>query len=34
LISGLWIAAAAADRADTKQQMLEVIERVIWLLTS
>jgi hypothetical protein len=34
LISGLWIAAAAADRDDTKQQMLEVIERVIWLLTS
>jgi hypothetical protein len=34
LISGLWIAAAAAARDDTKQQMLEVIERVIWLLTS
>jgi hypothetical protein len=34
LISGLWIAATAADRDDTKQQMLEVIERVIWLLTS
>jgi len=34
LLSSLWIAAAAADRDDTKQQMLEVIERVIWLLTS
>ena len=34
LLSGLWIAATAADRDDTKQQMLEVIERVIWLLTS
>jgi hypothetical protein len=34
LLSGLCVAAAAADRDDTKQQMLEVIERVIWLLTS
>jgi hypothetical protein len=35
LLSSLWIGAAAADRDDdTKQQMLEVIERVIWLLTS
>jgi hypothetical protein len=34
LLSGLWIAAAAADRDDTEEQMLEVIERIIWLLTS
>jgi hypothetical protein len=34
LLSSLWIAAAAADRDDTEEQMLEVIERIIWLLTS
>ncbi len=30
-ISGLWVVAAAVDRDGTKQQMLELIERVIGL---
>ncbi len=31
-ISGLWVVAAAVDRDETKQQMLELIESVIGLL--
>ena len=34
LASGLWIEAAEADRNEARQQMLEVIDRVIGLLTS
>ena len=32
--SGQWVAAAAVQRGETKQQMLEIIERVIGLLAS
>jgi len=32
--SGLWIEAAEADRNEARQQMLEVIDRVISLLKS
>ena len=32
--SGLWMGSAEADRNEAKQQMLEVIDRVIRLLTA
>jgi hypothetical protein len=34
LASGLWTESAEADRNEARQQMLEVIDRVISLLTS
>jgi hypothetical protein len=33
-VSGQWVVAAAVDRGETKQQMIEIIERVIGLLAS
>jgi hypothetical protein len=33
-ISSQWVVAATVDRGETKQRMLEIIERVIGLLTS
>ena len=33
-ISGQWVDAAAIDRGETKQPMLEIIERVVGLLRS
>ena len=33
-VSGQWVVAAAVDRDETKRRMLEIVERVIGLLTS
>ena len=33
-VSGQWVVADAVDRGETKQQMIEIIERVIGLLAS
>ena len=34
LVSGLWVEASEVDRDETTQQLLELIDRVIGLLTS
>jgi hypothetical protein len=34
LVSGLWVEATEVDRDETTQQLLELIDRVIGLLTS
>jgi hypothetical protein len=33
-VSGQWVVCAAVDRDETKRRMLEIVERVIGLLTS
>ena len=33
-VSGQWVVCAAVDRDETKRRLLEIVERVIGLLTS